>query len=327
MSTRFAPGLFSLVFLRHLVGCLSFVMFAQVGIAQDQTVPSGGTALLASELATTGGFYANDLGSGPIAERTIVNVAGQNFSQAARVATTQPAGEHYRSAVGANATRSVADGDVVLLHFFMRAIQTTDESGQVTAQVYAQGPAPGYVSSMSETISAGPEWTEFFVPFTVNGSHASGAFNINFGFGAPVRPQVLELGGVEAIWYGTSRTLAEMPRTAFQYDGRAADAPWRAAAAARIEQYRKGSFTVNVVDGTGAPVAGAHVRVRQRRHAFEFGTAFVGSRVLDQTDPNNAIYREKLLELFNAGSPENDLKWQPWIGEWGASFSPQIAQG
>lgn len=313
-------------FARVLALAVAALAFSWLPAAQAQTIPAGGTALLAAELATTGGFYANDLGSGPIAERTIVAVTGQSFSQAARVATTQPSGEHYRSAVGANVTRAVANGDVVLLHFFMRAIQTTDESGQVTAQVYAQGPAPGYVGSMSETVSAGQEWTEFFVPFTVNGSYASGTFNINFGFGAPVRPQVLELGGVEAIWYGTSRTLAEMPRTAFQYDGRAADAPWRAAAAARIEQYRKGGYTVTVKDGTGSPVAGAQVRVRQRRHAFQFGTAFVASRLLDQADANNAVYREKLLELFNAGSPENDLKWQPWIGEWGTSFSPQIAQ-
>ncbi len=326
ISPRVSAPALPFLFLRGLALAVAIFGLNGLPVARAQTIPSGGTALLASELATTGGFYANDLGSGPIATRTIVAVTGQSFTEAARVATTQPAGEHYRSAVGANVTRAVANGDVVLLHFFMRAIETSDESGQVTAQVYAQGPAPGYVGSMSETVSAGREWTEFFVPFTVNGSYASGTFNINFGFGAPVRPQVLELGGVEAIWYGKTRTLAEMPRTSFQYEGRAADAPWRAAAAARIEQYRKGDVTVTVKDGAGAPVAGAQVRVRQRRHAFEFGTAFVASRLIDQNNADNAVYREKLLELFNAGSPENDLKWQPWIGEWGGSFSPQIAQ-
>jgi GH35 family endo-1,4-beta-xylanase len=309
---------------RRLLSWILAGILAHALQAQTQTIPSGGAALLTDDVATTAGFYANDLGQGPVATRTTVNVTGQTFTTAARVATIYPSGEYYRSAMGAKFTRSVADGDVVLVHFFMRAITSGIESGEVTAQVYVEGPAPNYASSMSEIVSAGPAWTEFFMPLTVNGNFPSGDLGLNFGFGAPLRAQTLEVGGIEAIWYGKSRTLAEMPRTSFQYDGRAADAPWRAEAAARIEQYRKGNFTVKVVDGSGNPVSGAHVRVRQQRHAFQFGTAFVGWRVLDDSDQNNAVYRAKLLELFNAGSFENDLKWQPWIGEWGSSFSPEI---
>ena len=33
------------------------------------------------------------------------------------------------------------------------------------------------------------------------------------------------------------------------------------------------------------------------------------------------IYREKVLELFNAASNENALKWPPWNGDWGDRFS------
>ena len=293
--------------------------------SQAQTIPSGGVALVSGELATTGSFYSNTLGDGPVAKRTSVGVTGQTFSQAARVATLRPASEFYLSAITADSNRAVADNDVVLLHFFIRSIETTDETGTVVAQVYVEGPAPGYVKSISTPVTAGPAWTEFFIPFEVEGDYAIGTLGIKFGFGASLRPQVLELGGVEVLWFGKTRTLAEMPRTSFQYDGRAADAPWRSAATARIDQYRKGGYTVNVVNSTGAAVSGATVRVRQRRHAFEFGTAFVGSRVLDQADANNVVYRAKLLDLFNSGTLENDLKWPPWIGEWGGSFSRQIA--
>jgi hypothetical protein len=89
---------------------------------------------------------------------------------------------------------------------------------------------------------------------------ASGQFVLNFGFGAAARPQILELAGAEMIWYGTSRTLAEMPRTSFQYDGRAVDAAWRADAARRIEQYRKP--TTCAYNAAGLPVPDAQVRIR-----------------------------------------------------------------
>ena len=322
MSFCATPGRIHFPSLRRFTVWSAWLLGGLAASVPAQTIPSGGTALVAGEVATTGGFYGGD---GPVAERTLVDVTGQTFARAARVATLRPASEFYLSAITANSTRAVEDDDVVLLHFFMRAIETTDETGTVTAQAYVEGPGPGYVKSLSETITAGPAWTEYFLPFQMDGAYASGQLGVKFGFGASARPQVLELGGVEVLWYGKTRTLAEMPRTSFQYDGRAPNAPWRTAAAARIEQYRKGTYTVRVVNQAGQAVPGATVRVRQRRHAFEFGTAFVSSRVLDQVNATNAVYREKLLDLFNAGSTENDLKWAPWTGEWGGSFSRQIA--
>ena len=111
------------------------------------------------------------------------------------------------------------------------------------------------------------------------------------------------------------------------YGGREPDAAWRAPAAARIEQWRKSDFRLRVVDATGRPVAGATVAIAQRRHAFPFGSALVMSRLLQDT-PANLVYRQKSLALFNAATTENDLKWPPWIGEWGASYGrPQTLAG
>src|SRR5688572_23119345 len=57
------------------------------------------------------------------------------------------------------------------------------------------------------------------------------------------------------------------------YAGRAEEAPWRVAAAQRIERYRKGTLRVVVTDRRGKPIPGATVRVSMRRHAFGFGSA------------------------------------------------------
>ncbi|MCF3650293.1 endo-1,4-beta-xylanase [Synoicihabitans lomoniglobus] len=286
-----------------------------------QEIPSGGVSLVnPTDIATEAGFYANDTANGPVATRTAVTVTGQSFTTAAQVATLNPTGQFYSSAITASTNRAVADGDIVLLHFFMRAIETTDETGTVVLEAYFEGPPPAYTRSLSVRPTANTTWTEYFLPFRVQGNYIAGAAGIKFGFGGPARAQVLEFGGVEVLWYGTSRTLEEMPRTSFQYDGRATDAPWRAAAAQRIDTHRKGDLAITVRDAAGDPLPGATVRVRQTRHAFEFGTAVVASRLMNPGTAD-APYVDTFLELFNAGTFENDLKWQPWDGAWGAAFA------
>ncbi|MBL9201576.1 MAG: endo-1,4-beta-xylanase [Opitutaceae bacterium] len=104
------------------------------------------------------------------------------------------------------------------------------------------------------------------------------------------------------------------------YGGRDPAAPWRAAAAARIEQLRKGDFTLRVVDAAGRPVPGASVSVAMQRHAFPFGSALQMARLV-QDSADNRVYRQKAAALFNAATTENDLKWPPWIGEWGPGFA------
>ena len=301
-------------FIRRLVaGCatlLSLNLTAQV--------PSGGAEIIAQTELGAAGYYTGD---GPVTSRTIVSVSGQSFSQATQIATLNPTGQFYSSAVTFDSDRAVTNGDVVLLHFFARMIETTDESGTATMEVYVEGPAPNYTKSAQYRVNVAGAWQEFFVPFTVDGSYPVGQLDFKFGFGATGRPQVIEFGGVEAWWYGTTKTLADMPRTSFEYAGRALDAAWRTDAAARIEQFRKGDYQIRVLDESGDPVVGENVRVRLRKHDFEFGTAMVASRLMDSTTPSAATYRAKILELFNAGTLENDTKWPPWIGEWGNSFN------
>ncbi len=288
-----------------------------LALTTSAQVPDGGSEMIAQAGPAEAGYYSGD---GPVTSREIVDVTGQSFTQATRIATLNPTGFSYSSAVTFDSDRAVSNGDVVLLRFFARMIETTDESGTATMEVYVEGPPPDYTKSVNYRVNVAGAWQEFFVPFTVSGSYPAGQLGFKFGFGATGRPQVMEVGGVEAWWYGTSKTLAEMPRTSFEYAGRAADAAWRAEAAARINQHRKGDYQVRLLDAEGTPLEGKTVRVRQLKHAFEFGSAMVASRIMG-TSSDAATYRSKILELFNAGTLENDTKWPPWIGEWGSSFN------
>ena len=87
----------------------------------------------------------------------------------------------------------------------------------------------------------------------------------------------------------------------------------------RIEQHRKTDIDITVLDSNGHVVSGADVEVNMTKHAFRWGTAVVAQRI-NSNNTDNQIYKQKLLENFNAVVFENDLKWPPWTGAWGNSF-------
>ena len=224
--------------------CGAFILCAvSTLISAAQEIPTGGASLLVETRPSQAGFYANTTANGVVATRESVTVTGRSFTEAARVATLNPTGEFYTSAMTFRSNRAVADGDVILMRVYVRSIETSDETGTVTMQAYVEGPGPDYTKSITYQINANSAWQEFLIPFRSNGSYAAGDLGFKFGFGATGRPQILEMGGVEAWWYGTSRTLAEMPRTSFSYVGREANASWRAEGAARESRpaHRRGA--------------------------------------------------------------------------------------
>jgi GH35 family endo-1,4-beta-xylanase len=88
----------------------------------------------------------------------------------------------------------------------------------------------------------------------------------------------------------------------------------------RIEANRKANMSVNVFDAGGAPIPSANVHVAMQQHEFGFGSAVVGHRLRDN-NPTHAAYKQKVDELFNIATLENNLKWPPWEGEWGGAFT------
>lgn len=109
------------------------------------------------------------------------------------------------------------------------------------------------------------------------------------------------------------------------YAGAEPDAPWRAEAVARIDAIRRADLRVRVTDAVGNPLPNANVGIHMQEHAFNFGSAVQGVRLRDY-NPAYATYKQKISELFNMATLENDLKWPPWNGEWGSDFTQQGAQ-
>lgn len=292
---------------------LSF--FLGLPLAAQTPVPPGESLLPASrEDAFTASGGA---GQADALRLTPVTAAGPGFTRALQIETTRDLSPAWAVEVKTALTRAVKQGETALLRFYARRLAAADETGAGQVRVVVQRAGPDYDKSLENTVQMGADWQEFLMPFTFTGDYGKGGLELGFGFG--FKRQTVELGGIELLYYGRSLEPAALPKTRFTYAGREPDAAWRHEARARIEQVRKSGFLIEVRDAAGQPAAGATVRVEQRRSAFHFGTALQFARLV-QDSPDNRIYREKALALFNAASPENDLKWPVWNGEWPGAY-------
>src|SRR5262249_29151673 len=139
------------------------------------------------------------------------------------------------------------------------------------------------------------DWKLFQVPFKSVGDYAAGEAHLVFQMAAG--PQQFEVGGVTLVNYGKQVTLAQLPRASY-YPGRGdANAPWRAEANTRINQYRKGDLNVLLHDRDGNPLPNAQVFVQQTDHAFRFGSAVTAARLMG-AGVDNDIYRSRVSSHF-----------------------------
>jgi len=247
----------------------------------------------------------------------VVDVAGPGFTRAWSIATLKDTSPMAAIELRALNARPVAVGDVAILRFFARATEISDETGGARVQLVIRRNGVDWNSSFEGEFSLTRQWQEILVPFVWSQEFAAGgaALMLRFGF----KRQTVEIGGIDAICYGKTRSFESLPRTRFTYAGREPDAQWRKDALARIEKIRKGDFAVKVTDATGRPVSGAKVTVTQTHAAFQWGSALQMERLTVDTQ-DNLRYRQVTAELFNAASTENDLKWPAWLGEWEGRF-------
>ncbi|MDQ8186998.1 endo-1,4-beta-xylanase [Pelagicoccus sp. SDUM812002] len=284
-------------------------------------VPDGGVSIIPSN-AITSFFWPGNFNNSPVASAEVVSADHPDFNEALRVTVSNPAGQYWNGALQINSTAAVSQGDVIFVRAFFRSIESKDESGVGFATVFPQGPEPDYTKYFQREITAGKNWVEYMFPFEMSENRPIGTLSLQIGAGAGSKTQIWEIGGIEMLNFGNSLEVADLPITRPTYAGRDPDASWRIAAAERIEQHRKGNFSIQVLDTDGSPLPDAEVSVEFVRHAYHFGSVIVAHRLFSDA-PDDILYREKFLDLFNQSGPENDLKWAPWAGEWGNLYSSQ----
>jgi endo-1,4-beta-xylanase len=276
------------------------------GVTGESMLGADGTAAL-----STGGKPGDDL----VVEA--VAAEGAPLERALRIATNRRPDMEWTLQVRAATQTPVRKGDVLLLTFHARGVKATSESGEAAlGPCFEKAGAPFTKSmEMKWRLPADGKWRKIEIPFVALENYPAGGAQFNFRCG--YAPQIVEVGGVSLLNFGDKLKPADLPRTKEpDYAGRATDAPWRKAAAERIEKNRKADLTVRVTDAAGKPLAGADVKVTMTRGAFGYGTAVNHWLLMGDKQPaDRDKYREAIRKHFNKAVVENGHKWGQWAWE------------
>ncbi len=288
----------------------------QTQLQTDYALPSGQWILPNTESATFTGAIQYGVSV------TNITVTGQPFTQARSMVVTggiQPwdAGHLYKNQT------AITNGNKCLLVVWLRSPTAGSQ-----INVFAEN-AITYNKELLSTIRLTPEWKQYLIRFQSENGYIANALSI--GFHLAWLPQTVEVGGMAVLNYQNGVTLDQLPLVLHNdyYVGQEPDAPWRAEAAASIEQIRKANLTVSIKNANMEPVAPALVQVEMLQHEFGFGSAVVSS-FFNGGSSVNAIYQQKITDLdgnghgFNEVVFENDLKWDGWEQHWYSS-QPEIA--
>jgi len=246
---------------------------------------------------------------------SVVNVSGQNFSQAIQFAANGDSDYVFRSGLGWRNATEIKKDDLLLLSFWARKLEPVDAS-VIRAQVVFERDTDPYDKSFSVNFpNDSAQWRFYQLPFKAHTDFAAGQAHLVFHFA--YGPQKFEIGGISLVNYEQLATAAQF-KIEYYYPGRGeTDAVWRMAAMDRINQHRKGELTVRVVDRDGNPLPGVQVFVQQTNHAFKFGSAVTAQLLAGngQTAADREQYRSRVSSHFTTTVLENDLKWPFWE-EW-----------
>jgi GH35 family endo-1,4-beta-xylanase len=277
-----------------------------------QTIQFGGITLVDASISPSvlpadllGRFQGPDPTYG---SKQIVDVNGPGFTQAVQVTTTSRPANVWDFQINQPDILAVGQNDKMFLQFYARSTG----SGSASFRVVFEKAGSPYTQSLLYDGTVGASWTKIQLPFPMVEAYAAGGaqFGIQLGFD----PQTIQVGGILLTDASAAVSVNDLPRTVppANYGGRPGDAAWRTAANTRIAQQRMANLAVTVHDASGQVLDGAAVFVRQKRHAFQFGSALAGSRLVRDNSPDSVIYRAVAQQLFNTATIENDLKWSGW---------------
>lgn len=204
----------------------------------------------------------------------------------------------------------VRKGDEVLVQLFARRTPESkrDVDGKFTVRI--QHDEPPY-DGTEQTFVVGSQWRPYLMRATVTEELPGGqsSLDIRVGYGK----QKLEIGGLR-LWNFGDTPPPNLPHPVWTYEGREADAAWRAGLDERIDRVRSERVRLEFDHDARDPVA---YRYRQTDAEYEIGTA-VNFRWVAPTSGESSStadaqrYQAFVKKYFDRITDENSQQWVSW---------------
>ncbi len=242
----------------------------------------------------------------------VIDVEGQAFQKALQITCDEVPEKDSTFIVYTDATPEKEKGagisakEKMLMAFRLRLVEGGDGNGNGKIKIQVQHPET-YKKAIFKEIPATKDWTIIYLPFY--GKEDATDIGIRPGY----YKQVIEIGGIEILNFGEDYDVTKFPdSTKVDFEDLKPDAKWRKEAFKRIDEIRKGDFTVIAKDENGNVIPDAEVKLDMFEHEFLFGTAVAGT-FTNTSDEKYSSLREKFSENFNSVVNTTNFKWQNLI--------------
>ncbi len=243
-------------------------------------------------------------------QREIVGVSSAALpgNRGLRVKITQQGENGYDVTAAMPITRAIKTGDVLLVAYYARGEQAFNEANtaMITSSQIELTRAP-YTAAGRSAARLKSQWTIYYLSGKATRDYDVGDAQVSLHLAGS--RQTIDLGPAFIFNFGPDMDINDLPRDRLSYAGRAADAPWRAEAAKRIEQHRKGDLTIHIVDERGVPVSGAKIDLSMRKHAYGFGT-FTNHDFVKADGSKDETTHTQFGKLFNMATAP--VYWADW---------------
>lgn len=193
---------------RHLPALLVALLTAadQVALTADKKLPEGKSILTPDVLKTT----RLHVGSKPSGEFKVVEVKDQPFQQAINARVKERPDNPWTVQISTLTTQAVKAGDVVLVSFYVRTIESKNPESKGHFTVFF-GVPEGPEQTVGMEVDAGAKWTKVQIPATVAADYEAGKSMLNLDLG--YEPQVLEFAEIKLLHYGRTVKESDLPRS------------------------------------------------------------------------------------------------------------------
>lgn len=199
----------------------------------------------------------------------------------------------------------ISENQPFLLCFEAKTIEASLETAEAKVNwLFKQVESSAPKDVVSKSVSISTNWQSYFIPFKTNQPIDKNYLSLAMQFGYP--KQKFEIKNIRLIAYPTTFDIKKLPSTKLTYVGMEENATWRIEAEKRIEQIRKGNFTLKF-DKNGNAISNVDVKISLVKHKFPFGAALDAEKILNDTS-----YYETFKNLFSIAVFENDLKMKRW---------------